>query len=469
MKDSLSNLTNQKILILGLGNEGWSTYRFLRRQLPDNQLAVADQRDFKEFAFQQQTSLQQDAKLTLFLGKQYLKKITNYSVIFKAPGIPKSKPEIKHAVDNGAQLTSNTQLFFELRPGQIIGVTGTKGKSTTAAVIHHVLKTHGLDAHLVGNIGQPALDFLEKINQATLVVFELSSHQLETLTMSPHIAVVQNISSEHLDYYSSTEEYQTAKSAITRYQTTDDIVIYNPAFSVAAQIASLSSGKHLRHSLDEGPESVAFIRQGSIVYKGPQGKPYKIIQTNKLPLIGKHNWHNVLPAVIIGGLFNVEPDEIGQALSNFKPLPHRLELVLEKNSVRYFDDSLSTLPDATIQALENFTEPVVLIAGGYERHQDFTQLATVILEKNVVGLVLFHPTGQRLAEAIKQAAGPHHALPTIKFAETMAEAVEKAHPMVPSTGGVMLMSPGSASFGRFKDYQDRGEQFQAAVKKTKKQ
>ena len=460
----LSRLEKQPILILGLGNEGWSTYRFLRHHLPNTPLAIADQHDIKAFSFQDQTTLQNDKQLTLYLGEHYLEKTMAYPVIFKTPGIPKSKTEIKDAVSEGARLTSNTQLFFELCPGQIIGVTGTKGKSTTASVIHHVLKDHGLDVLLVGNIGLPALDFLEKIRPDTLVVFELSSHQLETLTISPRIAVVQNVSSEHLDYYANTQEYQSAKSAITRFQTEDDIVIYNPAFSAASKIASLSPGRHLRHSLDEGPESVAFIRQDRLVYKDPHGRVHEIVKTADLPLIGKHNWHNVLPAVIIGGLFNVSPAEIGQSLLSFKPLPHRLEFLLEKNGVRYFDDSLSTIPDATIQALENFTPPVVLIAGGYERHQDFTELAIAILEKKVVGLVLSQPTGQRLAAAVKATAESQN-LPVIEFAETMAEAVQKAHALLPPEGGVILMSPASASFGRFKDYHDRGEQFKAAVRK----
>ena len=152
----LSRLEKQPILILGLGNEGWSTYRFLRHHLPNTPLAIADQHDIKAFSFQDQTTLQNDKQLTLYLGEHYLEKTMAYPVIFKAPGIPKSKTEIKDAVSEGARLTSNTQLFFELCPGQIIGVTGTKGKSTTASVIHHVLKDHGLDVLLVGNIGLPA-------------------------------------------------------------------------------------------------------------------------------------------------------------------------------------------------------------------------------------------------------------------------------------------------------------------------
>jgi UDP-N-acetylmuramoylalanine--D-glutamate ligase len=462
---SIKQLANQKILILGLGAEGWSTYRFLRQQLPKAQLTLADQRPLDQLALHEQETLSQDRGLTFLLGGDYLKSLANFDLIFKAPGIPQSRPEIKDALAKGAQLSSNTQLFFELCQGQIIGVTGTKGKSTTASVIHHVLKEHGLKTILVGNIGQPALDFLPEITADTLVVFELSSHQLETLTISPHIGVVQNVTSEHLDYYATTEEYRAAKSAITRFQTQRDSVIFDPAYEGAAAIAAISTGQHLRHSLDEGPEAVAFVRGDAIVSRGTDGQVQEVLPVNQLPLLGRHNLHNVLPAVIIGELFNIDPAEIGQSLKTFQPLPHRLELVTGLGNVRYYNDSLATIPDATISALENFDQPVVLIAGGYERHQDFTQLATVILEKNVVGLVLFRPTGERLAEAVKQAAGPHDALPEIKFVATMAEAVQEAQTLMTAEGGVVLMSPASASFGLFKDYRDRGEQFKAAVQK----
>ncbi|MFH2118614.1 MAG: UDP-N-acetylmuramoyl-L-alanine--D-glutamate ligase, partial [Candidatus Paceibacterota bacterium] len=373
--NALKHLTKQKILILGLGAEGWSTYQFLRQHLPDLKLTIADQRPIAKLIDEQQAILQQDQHATLALGASYLDKIDKFDLIFKAPGIPKSlldasgKPAIKKAITKGAQLASNTQLFFELCPGKIIGITGTKGKSTTAAVIHHVLETSGLKTLLLGNIGTPALTQLAQIEADTLVVYELSSHQLETLTISPYVAVIQDITSEHLDYYATTEEYQTAKTAITRWQHPRDIVIYNPQFEIAAKIASLSPGKHLRHSLTEGPDSVAFVRQDSLMLRHPGGQVTNILPIDQLPLPGQHNLYNVLPAIIVGQLFNVDTETISLALKSFKALPHRLELVAEKQGTRYYDDSLATNPLATIRALESFDQSVVLIAGGHERDQ----------------------------------------------------------------------------------------------------
>jgi UDP-N-acetylmuramoylalanine--D-glutamate ligase len=458
----LNQLAEQSVVILGFGDEGWSTYQLLRDQFAQKRLAIADKRSLADFPEEKQV-IKHDPEVELLLGDSYLKKLDNYDVIFKTPGIPQSRPEIQQALKKGAKLSSNTQLFFELCSSKIIGVTGTKGKSTTAAVIHHVLKEHGLKTVLAGNIGTPVLSILEEIESDTLVVLELSSHQLATMTISPQIAVVQEITSEHLDYYDSTEEYQAAKTAITRYQTEDDLVIYDPHFEATAEVASLSGGQHLRHSLKEGPDSIAFLRGEQLMYRDPQQHVTNVIDQASLPLAGRHNLHNVLPAIIVGSLFGISPEEISEYLLSFKALPHRLELIAERKNVRYYDDSLATNPHAACQALNSFDEPLVLIAGGYERDQDFSDLADLILAKNVAGLVLFEPTGKRLAKALEKAAKGQTTPATI-FTQSMKEAVAKAQSLVPKEGGVVLMSPASASFGLFENYHDRGLQFQQAVK-----
>jgi UDP-N-acetylmuramoylalanine--D-glutamate ligase len=407
----------------------------------------------------------------LFFGENHLEKISNYELIFKSPGIPQTIPAIASAKASGSVLTSNTQLFFELCAGITIGVTGTKGKSTTSAMIHHVLKSNGLDSHLVGNIGQPSLTILEKINGDSLVVCELSSHQLETMTISPHIAVVQDVTSEHLDYYPTTAAYQQAKTAICRFQTATDFVVFNPTMAGATKIAQFSAGQHLRFSLTEGPDAVVFVRNNQILRKDNHQHVEMILETTQLPLRGEHNLLNVMPSVVIGTLLNLSAEQIGNSLQTFKGLPHRLELVHERKGIKYYDDSLSTLPDAAIGAINSFVEPVVLLAGGYERHQDFAELAQKIIDKKVVGLVLFRPTGERLALEVEKLET--NELPMITFAENMTEAVGKAQSIMENyfaktetNAGVILLSPASASFGMFVDYADRGEQFKEAAKRV---
>lgn len=464
----LANLEKNSILILGMGREGWSTYYFLRAKFPNKKLAVADKQPLEKFTENQQQLLKDDPHLEFFFGDDHLTNLKNYQLIFKSPGIPQTIPAIAQAKKNGSQLTSNTQLFFALCPGITIGVTGTKGKSTTSAIIHHVLQTNGLDSHLVGNIGQPSLAILEKINADSLVVCELSSHQLETMTISPHLSVVQDVTSEHLDYYQDTTSYQQAKIPICKYQTENDFVIFNPQMAGATKISQFSAGQHLRFSVQEGPDSVVFVRNKQILRKDNQQRTELVLETNKLPLKGEHNLLNVMPAVVVGTLFNLSAEQIGNALQNFKALPHRLEFFYERKGIRYYNDSLSTMPAAAMRALDSFSEPIVLLAGGYERHQDFSDLAQKILEKNVVGVVLFRPTGERLATEIEKLKTSEQ--PVITFAENMTEAVGKAQTIMENyfektknSEGIILLSPASASFGLFRDYADRGEQFKKAA------
>jgi len=459
----IDNLKKQSTLILGMGREGWSTYKFLRNIFPDKKLALADASPIEK----NKELIEKDQNLTTYFGENYLDNLSEYQVIFKSPGIPQTLPEIADAKENGCKLTSNTQLFFELCPGITIGVTGTKGKSTTSAVIHQVLKENDLDAHLVGNIGQPSLEILDELNSSSLIVCELSSHQLETMTISPHISVVQDVTSEHLDYYENTEKYQQAKKAIAKFQKQDDFVIFNPQMKGASDIAKLSAGKHLRFSIDEGPDALVFVRNSELIRKDSNQRTELILPTKKLPLYGEHNILNVMPAIIIGTLFNLSAEQIGNALKNFKSLPHRLELVHERKGISYYNDSLATMPEAAVKALDSFDKPIVLIAGGYERNQDFSNLAKKIVEKEIVGLVLFEPTGKRIEDEIKKLGGQIN----ISFATEMREAVGKSQQMMTNyleknskTEGIVLLSPGSASFGMFKDYQDRGEQFKEAVK-----
>lgn len=473
----LSTLENNSIIILGMGREGWSTYNFLRKQFPEKKIALADNKKLADFSSEEQETINNDKFLNLYLGKDYLSSLDNYAFIFKSPGIPQTTPEIYKAVSQGSNLFSNTQLFFELCPGIIIGITGTKGKSTTTAIIHHVLKENNLDTYLVGNIGHPSLDSLEKISADSLVVFELSSHQLDTMTISPHIAIVQNVTSEHLDYYKDTTSYQQAKTTITRFQKEDDFVIFNPEFEGSADIARLSAGKHLRFSINEGPDAIVFVKDDAFLQRDNSQETELVLPTKKLPLHGEHNLLNAMPAIVVGKLFNLSIDQISTALQSFQSLPHRLEFVLERKGIRYYNDSLATMPEAAVKAVESFSEPLVLIAGGHERNQSFVDLAKKILEKKVVGVVLFNPTGKRLAEEIEKqivALGSNEEIyPEIEFAKNMGEAVNKAQKILENNSlssglsgqkGIILMSPASASFGIFEDYKDRGEQFREVVK-----
>lgn len=464
MSSILNTLKDQSILILGLGREGISTYRFLRHHFPEKKLTLADAQPVEKLPTEGIVEITQDANVELRLEKRYLEGLNEFEVIFKSPGIPLYAPQIQQVVSQGIHLSSNTQLFFDLlkemkKPPFTIGITGTKGKSTTTAFIAHVLKESGLKTVLAGNIGTPPLSQLDDIDADTYVVLELSSHQLLTLTHSPHIAVIQEITSEHLDYYPDTKTYVDAKSAIARYQTVNDFVIYNQHYPETARLAQLSPGKHITH--DQYIQAHISEQETEPLWEKCPALP------------GKHNRNNILPACIIGEMLHLSDQQLQTAFSSFKSLPHRLQFVTRIDGIRYYNDSLSTTPEATIAAINAFENtPLVLLAGGFERHQNFSELAKIILEsKQIKTLILFPTTGERIWQEVESL---HHknpldieekaerSLPAHVFVETMADAVEAAREHA-KPGDIVLLSPASASYNAFKNYEDRGMQFETQV------
>ena len=404
----------KKVLILGYGREGQSTHKFLSQRFPHLQVDTADQKD----------------------GPDYLKKITNYQIIFKTPGIKPHFPEIRRAKKQGKLITSQTQIFFDLCPGKIIGVTGTKGKSTTASLIYHVLSHNKIPSVLVGNIGKPMLDYLPEINSDTWVVAELSSFQLMDLTKSPHIAVLQNIFPDHLDYHQTFTEYWQAKANITLWQKPSDYLIYNSDNRLTKRIATKTKAKTISFSIK---------------------KP--LLELKKTRLTGQHNLYNSMPAVTIGRLLKIPDQKIFSAIRSFKMLEHRLELVAIQKGVKFYADTLATIPEATIAALEALKPNVAtLIAGGHERQQKYTQLAKKILDSQIEPLVLFPATGKRLGQEINSPKIKHF------LVNSMSEAVKLAFKHTPE-GKICLLSPAAPSFTLFKDYQDEAEQYKKEITK----
>ncbi len=480
----ISPLKNKKIAILGLGREGLSTYRFLRQELPTQKLALLDQKATQDLDTAFKQIIKKDQHLKINAGSSYIDNLQHFDIIFKTPGIPLSTNHIQAAMKKGVKISSNLQLFFDIieafkqenkdkvikitdhssqiRQPITIGVTGTKGKSTTAAVIHHVLAHNGLQTLLIGNIGQPALDLVSKIRSKTKLVIELSSHQLDQLQTSPDIAVVQEVTSEHLDYYPDTQAYIDSKKSITRYQKVNQYVIYDPQWQKTQEIANLSRGRHLHFNLNKTSNNdiLVYIKDGYLTFRD-SNKSYQIIAVNDIPLLGKHNVNNVAPAIIVARMLNIKTDRIRQALTTFQPLPHRLEKVAIKDKTLYVNDSLSTTPDAAISALSCFADqPIILLAGGHERQQDFSPLAEKIIDSKVKALVLFTTNGPRLWQAIKdkqQELGSNRELPH-KVVSSMPEAMQFVK-QYQQPGDVVLLSPAAASFGLFKNYADRGNQF----------
>ncbi len=406
--------TANKVLILGFAREGKSTYQYLRQKFPKIQISIADQNVNGSCP---------DPDTTCNFGPNYLNALDNpYDLIFKTPGISPHLPKIKSSQKNGAIFSSHLELFFELvNRNHTIGITGTKGKSTTSSLIYHVLGKNRIKSILIGNIGLPALDYLDKVDKDTWIVCELSSYQLMQMHFSPHIAVLQNIYPDHLDYHKSFAEYKQAKLNISKFQSQDDYLITQTNIPTSAQKILISA--------DDWDPNI------------------------KTHLMGVHNHLNIIPSIVIGKLLGLSKDQIYSAISTFKPLETRLELVAEFNSVRYYSDTLATIPEATIAAI-NTLNPNVLIAGGHDREQNFKSLAKVISKSTIHTLILFPATGSRLAKTVMEFT------PNIEihFANSMKEAVDLAvRESLP--GQTCLLSPAAPSFTLFKDYKDERQQF----------
>jgi len=296
-----------------------------------------------------------------------------------------------------------------------------------------------------------------------VVVLELSSHQLRELGVSPHIAVILDITPEHLDYYSNFEQYLEAKAPITSFQIARDWVVFDPSFAMPSQLAARSLAQKVTFSLDSSLSALptAYLKDDYLWYR-----EQKVIAVKDVPLLGRHNLLNTLPAIVIGiELFGLAPEAVANSIKSFVGLPHRLEFAGEIKGVRYYNDSQATTPEASIAAISSFPDTaIVLLAGGSDKGVSFEKLATVILQQKIVKIQLFPPMGAAIKEAVQAAAARSqtNAVPTFQEVGSMSEAVQAAA-AVATPNSVVLLSPACASFGMFENYQDRGNQFKAAV------
>ncbi len=419
----LENLKDKEILILGFGREGQDTFKFLRKLFPEKTIGIVDRLEFEKLDKKAQKLIKSDKNVKWHLGKNYLKALKNYDVIVKSPGIPfKILP--KSALK---KITSQTEIFFENCPEKIIGITGTKGKSTTASLVYKILKQGGLRAHLVGNIGKPVLSLLFKAKPDDVYIYELSSHQLYNLKKSPQIAVLLNIYPEHLDYYKNFKEYAAAKANITLYQNKNDYLIFNLGDEIVSKIAKKSKAK-------------------------------------KIPIKGKYYSLDKEAAKAVGKIFKIPSKVISKAIRGFKYLPHRLELVGTFKGITFYNDALATIPEATIEAMEALGDKVeTIMLGGFERNIDFTKLAKKVLESKIKNVILFPTTGERIWKNIcRLSKNKKSSLPKHFFVNNMAEAVSLSYQHT-KKGKICLLSTASPSFSIFKDYKEKGNLFKKQV------
>ena len=454
-----SDWKDKKVGIIGAGVEGISSARYFAKH--GAKVTILDQKLRSEL---EQGVVQELEKFgaQFELGSEYLNNLSSYDLLVRSPGVKREIIEEK-LKSKKAIITSQTKLFFDLCPCPIIGVTGTKGKGTTSALIYEMLKKQEKNAYLGGNIGKPPLDFLDTLNQQSIAVLELSSFQLQDITKSPHIAVVLMITSEHLDYHGDVDNYIDAKRNILRFQTKNDFAILNRDYVVTNESDIYTDGKVFLVSRERKVEDGCFVNAGAIWLR-IEDKEKKIIDTSDIRIPGKHNWENACAASMAATLFGVSIENIKSVLRTFKGLEHRLEFVREVNGVQYYDDSIATNPESAIAGIESFNSPKILILGGVTEGSSFDILGEVIIkDPSIKAIIGIGKEWKTIKSAIERNYPPKHLL-FIEGAASMHQIVQAAS-KIAKPGDIVLLSPACKSFDMFKSYKDRGEQFKREVAK----
>lgn len=426
MIDSICRrLSGKRILIAGFGREGKSTLRFLQQYMPEAIVGIADK---NETAFQDIDK----ERYNLYFGDEYLKASSDYDVVIKTPGI-----SVKDIDIDFSKITSQTDLFLEAFHSQVIGITGTKGKSTTSTLIYHLIKESGNDVILAGNIGIPILDCVNDINERTIIVYELSAHQLQFINKSPHIGILLNVFEEHLDHFGTFEKYKDAKVNVLRYMSDDDVAVVNQS-TVNGQQSTVA------HCID---------------FDNADFDDYNI-NWEDIPLLGEHNKKNIKAALCACKSYGLSVEDLIPHLYTFKSLEHRQEYVGVFKGVKFYNDSISTIPQATIAALKTIKNVNFLLLGGFDRGIDYEPLVTYLKENPLPYILITGQAGQTIKDKLQTAEYKGNILEytDMESAFVMMKRYAKS-------GDVCLLSPAAASYDRYKNFEERGRVFKEFANK----
>ncbi len=456
MKSLIRSVTNgKKVLILGYGREGKSSLRFIRETCPGLILTIADG---DQKITEKNPELEQEG-ISVECGPGYLNHINNFDIILKSPGISLKPTEIK--VDP-QKISSQTDLFLRAYSSQIVGVTGTKGKSTTASLIYHIMRLYSENTLFAGNIGIPLFNLIPDITPETRIVCELSSHQLEFISKGPRIAILLNLFQEHLDHYDSFYDYQMAKLQAGLKQSESDYFIWTAG---DANTCKLLDQHHLNskslpvyRSTFDG-NGIGFSGDNLVIRMG-SGERILIPKNTKTKLEGEHNRINISVAAAAATLMNIPAAVIEQGISSFNPLEHRIEFVGTYNNKRFYNDSISTIPEATIAAISTLKHTDTLILGGYDRGIDYSVLTRFLKGLSKTKLILTGPAGKRILHELDAGIERYE---NAVFIEEFKKAVQTAIAFTPE-GGTCLLSPAAASYDSFKNFEERGKCFKELVK-----
>lgn len=456
----LNYLDNKKILILGFGKEGESSYLFLRKHFPEKKLEIVDK---NMNLLTDKPYLLEDINVEVVLGEDYFRDIDYFDIVLKTPGISLKDFDISKFEN---KITSQLELLLEFVPCYTIGITGTKGKSTTSSLIYQMIKDQGKDVMLLGNIGEPIFNDIDDMKKDTILVLELSSHALEFVKKSPNIAILLDIYEEHLDHYSSMEKYIEAKFNVAKFQSKNDIFIYNASNRYMQEfnfnykksdyaIIIIEEDSELSKTLNLKSDNYVLINEDRIYFNKTKLFDSKL----NMQLKGKHNENNVLFVLTVAKILNLNMEKAKNTIENFKNLEHRMEFVAEINDVKYYNDSIATIPEATINAVDALKNVNTLLVGGKDRGVELDSLYEYLKKSNIENIICLPKTGEYVYNSLKDTNKKCYLVKDMPEAVKLAKEVTK-----PNT--ICLLSPAASSYGYFKNFEERGKIYKECVLST---
>lgn len=448
----------RKVAVIGLGVSNLPLLEYLYNKKA--QVTVFDERTLEEIPEETINKIN-TYKFDTFFGKNCLENLNGFNVIFRSPSCLPTRPELQKEADRGAIVTTEVEMLMEMCPCKIIGVTGSDGKTTTTSLINAILQHAGYKTFLGGNIGTPLFTKLPEMEPNDIVVLELSSFQLMNMKISPDIAVITNITPNHLNIHKDYQEYIDAKKCIFKNQKENGILILNYDNDITRECSKEANGKVIFFSsktkLDSG-----FIVDDDIIKECNDGIRKHILNTDEVILRGNHNFQNIATALAATKTL-VGTDVAIEAIKIFKPVEHRIEFVREIDGVKWYNDSASSSPTRTISGLNAFKENIILIAGGYDKNLEYEPLAKPVVDK-VSTLILIGQTAEKIYDVVKKESEKENKKININMCDTLEQTIEIAKKSA-KKGDVVLFSPASASFDMFKNFADRGNKFKDLVNK----
>ena len=441
----INQLKDKKIAIVGFGQEGKSLANFLKKKKIKEIFILDEKRELKVPAFFKKQ-----------LGENYLRNLSEFDLVFLSPGISSKRKEFERCQE---KISSATELFFDNFPGKIIGVTGTKGKGTTARLVYRILKKAKSreKVFLGGNIGKPLISFLEKADKKTIMIAELSSFQLQNLKKSPQISLLTNLDKDHLDYHSSLKEYQQVKLNIFRFQKKKDLAIAD--LSLKKRVEKINQAKKLFFSLSN-KKSNAFFENGWLKVR-IKNKERKILSEKEIKLPGRHLKKDILGSVLLASSLRIKKEVIAKIVKSYRPDKHRLEKFFQKEKIIFYNDSSATNPLAAVEAIKSFSLPMILILGGKNKGFDYQKLCSTIKKKNklIKLVILFGENKDQLKKLLPKDIKKI----ILSDFKKIGQEIKKN---LSFDRGIVLFSPAASSLDCFENYQERGRVFKKIIRKT---